>query len=326
MSHAQVVCKTGPSPAPQGPSRLPSARALADGRARGSRANLCWPSCPSARGWTRERLQGKLMLAFLPERSRMDTREAPGQTHAGLPARALADGHARGSRANSCWPSCPSARGRTRERLQGKLMLAFLPERSRMDTREAPGQTHAGLPARALADGHARGSRANSCWPSCPSSRGRTREKVRDEICMHSSSARALADEHARGSRTNFAGRVSLPRALADGHARCSRPRDYCLCCSLEVRNVQYLQHFLPTTPQTFRHVEGEAHAQVGVQELAQLLHHEVLHDLLLQLPENLRESALTQGAKGRTKHQTCGMVIGGTTAESKTTGAGEPR
>ena len=191
------------------------ARALADGHARGSRANSCWPSCPSARGWRRERLQGKLMLAFLPERSQMDTREAPGQTHAGLPARALAGGHARGSRANSCWPSCPSARGWTRERLQGKLMLAFLPERSRMDTPEAPGQTHAGLPARALADGHARGSRANSCWPSCPSARGRTREKLRDEICWHSSSARALADEHARGSRTNFAGRVSLLRALA---------------------------------------------------------------------------------------------------------------
>ena len=82
-------------------------RALADGHARGSRANSCWPSCPSARGWTRERLQGKLMLVFLLERSRMDTREAPGQT---------------------------------------LLAQAFLPERSRMNTREA--------------------QKAHLCWPS----------------------------------------------------------------------------------------------------------------------------------------------------------------
>ena len=70
----------------------------------------------------------------------MDTREAPGQAH----------------------------------------MLDFLPERSRMDTREAQRQTYA-----------------------CP-------------VPL----IRVLADGHARGSGTNFDGTALPPRSLADRHAR----------------------------------------------------------------------------------------------------------
>ena len=163
-------------------------RALADEHARSSRPRDSLPLLADSHA--RATAAGTIPYQ---ERSRMTTRDAQGL---GI--------------------HCQCSRKASRE----QLLLAPSPyqERSRMNTRDAQGlgihrqcsrtatrEQHllAQVPARALADEHARGSKAHLRW--------------------HSSPVRALADEHARGSRGHFAGTALLPRAHADGPARGSR-------------------------------------------------------------------------------------------------------
>ena len=150
--------------------------------------------CQSARGWTRERLQGKLMLAQAPARALADEHARGSKAHFfwhSSRVRALADAHARGSRANSCWHR-PPARALADKHARGS---------------KAHFCWHSS-PVRALADEHARGSKGSFRWhsSSTKSARGRTRERLKDKLCWHRFPA----------------------QALAKGHARCSRPREHC--------------------------------------------------------------------------------------------------
>ena len=157
------------------------------------------------------------------------------------------------------------------------LAQSHCPERSRMDTRDAQGQTYAGP------------------VPLIRGARGRTREMLRDKISWHSFSAKS-----ARG-RTR-----EMLRA----------PGVHCLAAHQTPDGCAFSTHFAtgPSTSQTSitsntpsirrpnRPARGkDVHAQVGIHGSVQLLHREVLHDCLI-CPQKIFAKCLRNS--GPTQHE----------------------